>query len=103
MISYMRPNYLYILKENFGNLMDPILGMLANPISPFMRPTKHLLMLSPIPVPPCIREIDGPTCMKGVNIRDCASKGIPEPVSSTDTITLMTSEDDDNREQACLS
>ena len=77
--------------------VEPTLGMLAKPISPFMRPTRHLLMLRPIPVPPCVREMDGPTCINGVKTRDCASGGIPAPVSSTETMRLIWSEDDEDK------
>jgi hypothetical protein len=71
-----------LVKTAVNVKVEPIFGMLTKPISPFIRPTKHLLMLRPIPVPPCVREMDGPTCIKGVKTRDCASIGIPTPVSS---------------------
>nr|GMC83966.1 hypothetical protein U14_03861 [Ipomoea batatas] len=61
----------------------PVPGSLKNPISPPISSTKRLLMLSPIPVPPYVRDVELSACINGMKIRPCASRGIPTPASST--------------------
>ena len=61
----------------------PTPGSLSSPISPPIISTNVLLMVSPSPVPPCLRVVDISACVNGWNNLAHCSRVMPGPVSRT--------------------
>ena len=57
---------------------------LTRPICPPMSSTSRFEMVSPRPVPPCLRVVDASACVNGWKRRALCSRDIPMPVSSTE-------------------
>mmetsp|Transcript_41095 Transcript_41095/g.131464 ORF Transcript_41095/g.131464 Transcript_41095/m.131464 type:complete len:451 (+) Transcript_41095:116-1468(+) len=64
-------------------------GFASTHSSPPIFSTSHLTMVSPSPVPPCLRVREESTCWNAMNIRCFASSLIPIPVSVTLTWSLQ--------------
>ncbi len=63
----------------------PSPGALSRVIAPPMSDTRRAQMVSPSPVPPYSRVVELSACEKASNTRWCFSRGMPMPVSRTDT------------------